>query len=79
MTEVKGITVPVALARLGLDGRANFSDVHDAYRRLSLAHHPDRIQDPGRKLAAHRRFLEIRDAYEFLRRRAQLSGKSVKR
>jgi curved DNA-binding protein CbpA len=61
-----------ALERLGLDSSAKASDVRLAYRRLSLEHHPDRVQDPDGKLAAQRRFMKIRDAYEFLRKRPQL-------
>jgi hypothetical protein len=70
----KGITLPGALERLGLDRRATPADVRKAYRRLSLANHPDRIQDPGEKLAAQRRFMRIRDAYEFLHRHPHLLG-----
>lgn len=66
------MTLTAALACLGLDARAKPADVRAAYRRLSLEHHPDRVQDPDDKLAAQRRFMKIRDAYEFLRRRPQL-------
>jgi|GEM_PF-4094369 len=67
-----GLTLPEALERLGLDRRASLADARKAYRRLSLKHHPDLFQDPGEKLAAHRRFLKIRDAYEFLRKHPEL-------
>ena len=68
----EGITLAAALERLGLDRRAEYAAVRRAYRRLSLAHHPDRIRDPDDVLAAQRRFMTIRDAYEFLRRHPHL-------
>ncbi|OGR92496.1 MAG: hypothetical protein A2V88_01180 [Elusimicrobia bacterium RBG_16_66_12] len=61
-------TFSASLASLGLDWRATMGEVRKAYRRLSLEHHPDRVRDPALKLEAHRRFLKLRDAYEFLRR-----------
>lgn len=66
------ITLAAALERLGLDRRADAAAVRKAYRRLSLEHHPDRVLDAADKAAAQRRFMKIRDAYEFLRRRPQL-------
>lgn len=66
------MTLAAALERLGLDRSADASGVRKAYRRLSLEHHPDRIQDPEDKFAAQRRFMKIRDAYEFLRRHPHL-------
>lgn len=61
-------TFSASLAALGLDWRATMAEVRKAYRRLSLEHHPDRVRDPALKLEAQRRFLKLRDAYEFLRR-----------
>jgi hypothetical protein len=68
----KGITLAAALERLELDRRADMPAVRKAYRRLSLEHHPDRIRDPDDVLAAQRRFMKIRDAYEFLHRHPHL-------
>lgn len=68
------ITLATALERLGLDRRADAAGVRKAYRSLSLEHHPDRVLDPADKAAAQRRFMKIRDAYEFLRRHPHLLG-----
>jgi len=66
------INVTEALARLGLEKGATLSDVRKAYRRLSLKHHPDRVQGRQEKLDAQRRFIDIKAAYDFLRSRPRL-------
>lgn len=61
------MTLPEALDILGLDQGADRRQLRKAYRRLALRHHPDRFPDPAQKRAAEERFLQVRDAYEFLR------------
>jgi curved DNA-binding protein CbpA len=61
------IAATEALARLGLEKGAAPSDIRKAYRRLSLEHHPDRVQGREEKLDAQRRFIDIKEAYELLR------------
>jgi DnaJ like chaperone protein len=57
-------------ARLGLDPEASDAEVKRAYRQLAAAHHPDRVSHLGRGAVdqATRRFQEIQDAYEEIRR-----------
>ncbi|MFL5343270.1 MAG: TerB family tellurite resistance protein [Hyalangium sp.] len=57
-------------ARLGLAPGASDAEVKRAYRQLAAAHHPDRVAHlgPGAVDQATRRFQEIQDAYEMIRR-----------
>ncbi|MCP3142462.1 TerB family tellurite resistance protein [Pyxidicoccus xibeiensis] len=57
-------------AVLGLPPDASDSDVKRAFRRLAAEHHPDKVSHLGRQAAeqAARRFQEVRDAYEEIRR-----------
>jgi DnaJ like chaperone protein len=57
-------------ARLGLAPGASDAEVKRAYRQLAAAHHPDRVSHlgPGAVEQATRRFQEIQDAYEMIRR-----------
>lgn len=57
-------------ARLGLNPGASDAEVKRAYRQLAAAHHPDRVSHLGTGAVdqATRRFQEIQDAYEMIRR-----------
>lgn len=57
-------------ARLGLAPGASDAEVKRAYRQLAAAHHPDRVSHlgPGAVKQATRRFQEIQDAYQMIRR-----------
>lgn len=61
---------------LGIDFHAEADDVKKAFRRLSLQHHPDKVQSQfaGDAAAMEKRFVEIKAAYDILqdadRRRA---------
>ncbi|MDY7224756.1 TerB family tellurite resistance protein [Hyalangium rubrum] len=57
-------------ARLGLDPEASDAEVKRAYRQLATTHHPDRVSHLGTGAVeqATRRFQEIQDAYEEIRR-----------
>jgi DnaJ like chaperone protein len=63
-------TADAQYARLGLDPGASDAEVKRAYRQLAAAHHPDRVSHlgPGAVEQATRRFQEIQDAYEDIRR-----------
>ena len=47
-----------AYYELGLDVDANASDIKRAYRRMSLLHHPDKVQ------GSESRFNDIKNAYD---------------
>jgi DnaJ like chaperone protein len=57
-------------ARLGLAPGASDAEVKRAWRQLAATHHPDRVSHLGRGAVeqATRRFQEIQDAYEEIRR-----------
>lgn len=57
-------------AVLGLTPEASDADVKRAFRRLAAEHHPDKASHAGKGAAeqAARRFQEVRDAYEEIRR-----------
>jgi DnaJ like chaperone protein len=57
-------------ARLGLTPEATDAEVKRAYRQLAAAHHPDRVTHLGQGAIeqATRRFHEIQQAYEEIRR-----------
>ena len=58
-----------AYAILGLTpGAAVPEDILKAYRRRALECHPDRARAPGEVEGLTRRFLEVRDAYECLKK-----------
>lgn len=50
----------LALQSLGLEAKADWSMIRDAYRRLAMQHHPDKGGDKHK-------FIEVREAYEVLR------------
>lgn len=57
-------------AVLGLTPEASDADVKRAFRRLAAEYHPDKAAHAGRQAAeqAARRFQEVRDAYEEIRK-----------
>jgi len=57
-------------AKLGLTSAATDEEIRAAFKKLAAQHHPDKVASQGPKAveAANRRFLEIKDAYEELRR-----------
>ncbi len=61
-------------ARLGLTPQATDAEVKSAFRQLAATHHPDRVAHlgPGATEQASRRFQEIREAYEQIRRQRKL-------
>lgn len=60
----------VHYARLGLTAQASDADVKRAFRQLASTHHPDRVAHLGQGAVeqASRRFQEIRESYEEIRR-----------
>ncbi|HEX8820592.1 MAG TPA: TerB family tellurite resistance protein [Archangium sp.] len=60
----------VHYARLGLTPAASDADVKRAYRQLAATHHPDRVAHLGQGAVeqASRRFQEIKESYEEIRR-----------
>jgi DnaJ like chaperone protein len=57
-------------ARLGLDAAATDEEVKAAFRQLAITHHPDRVAHlgDGAMELASRRFRELKDAYDAIRR-----------
>ena len=62
------MTTEQAYRVLGVEPGASPKDVQSAYRKRALELHPDRAGSPEESQYFYRRFLEIRDAYEHLRR-----------
>lgn len=54
-----------AASVIGVDATASVSEVHTAWRKLALKHHPDRAAPDDRE-AANARMAEINDAYNYL-------------
>lgn len=59
-----------AYAALGLTPAASNEEIRSAFRRLAAQHHPDRVAHEGAAAveASTRRFQDLKDAYEELRR-----------
>jgi DnaJ like chaperone protein len=57
-------------ATLGLTPEATDEEIRSAFRKLAAQHHPDKVASQGAQAveAASRRFLEVKEAYEELRR-----------
>ncbi|HJV89357.1 MAG TPA: J domain-containing protein [Holophagaceae bacterium] len=57
-----------ALALLGLDEGATEEEIRQAFRRVSMVHHPDHFQTLGREASrdATRTFLRIKEAHDYL-------------
>lgn len=63
------MTPEAAYTILGLSpGGAEPADIQKAYRRKALECHPDRAHGEEQKFEYGRRFLEVRDAYEALKK-----------
>ena len=58
-------------AILGLEPGAKFKDIQEAYRQAAQMYHPDKVSHlgPEFKELAQKRFIEIQEAYETLKRR----------
>lgn len=50
---------------LGVSKDATFAEIKKAYRKLALAHHPDKVAEPDRP-EAESKFKDISRAYEIL-------------
>jgi len=61
------MTVEQAYAILEVEAGADPKQVQQAYRRRALQYHPDRVKAEDAEYYA-RKFMEVRDAYELLRR-----------
>ena len=62
------MTTPQAYGALGIVPGASAAQVQAAYRKKALEFHPDRARSEEQSAYFYKRFLEIRDAYERLRR-----------
>ncbi|EDW06770.1 dnaJ homolog subfamily C member 22 [Drosophila mojavensis] len=51
---------------LGVSATASQADITAAYRKLSKENHPDKVKDESQREAAHKRFIEIQQAYNVL-------------
>ncbi|HAH07530.1 MAG TPA: hypothetical protein DCM05_13600 [Elusimicrobia bacterium] len=56
-----------AYSILGVEAGSSPKDVQRAYRRRALEFHPDRVEPEHAEYCA-KKFMEARDAYEFLRK-----------
>lgn len=61
------MTVDKAYAILGVEAGTDPKQVQKAYRRRALEYHPDRVKAEDAEYYA-RKFMEVRDAYELLRK-----------
>jgi curved DNA-binding protein CbpA len=64
---------PNPYSALGVPENADTSAIRNAYRRLVLTYHPDRVNDPSKKALSAERFLQIQEAYELLTDEARLA------
>jgi len=62
------VTTEQAYRLLGVSPGAAPKEVQQAYRQRALERHPDRASNPEEASYYTRAFMEIRDAYEHLRR-----------
>jgi len=62
------VTSDEAYRILGVEPGASPKEVQLAYRERALERHPDRASSADEAAAFTRRFMEVRDAYEHLRR-----------
>ena len=65
-----GLVLSEYYQRLGLANDATPSDIKAAYRRLARQYHPDIAPGPENQ----RRFVELREAYDLLRRHTRQAG-----
>ena len=61
------MTTEQAYSLLAVEPGASPKDVQRAYRKQALRFHPDRAGTPDEASYFTRRFMEVRDAYEYLR------------
>jgi DnaJ-domain-containing protein 1 len=61
---------------LGVPADASTQEVRDAFRRLAVHYHPDKVAHLGEEFerVAHEKFLRLKEAYEVLLARRQRSG-----
>ena len=65
--------LPTCYRTLGIESGATLRQVHRAYKRLALKHHPDRAPDNP---ASHKVFIRVTEAYATLKNGFQLSRSS---
>jgi DnaJ-class molecular chaperone len=51
---------------LGISRQANQEEINQAYKRLSLQHHPDRYESKMQSDDSEKKFKHISDAYQIL-------------
>ena len=61
------MTTEFAYRVLGVTPGTSADEVQKAYRRLAMSCHPDRARSEKDTRAFTKKFLTVRDAYEFLR------------
>jgi DnaJ like chaperone protein len=56
---------------LGIDEKATDEEVKKAYRKMAVAHHPDKVAQMGEEYqkGAKEKFQQIQDAYEAIKKR----------
>jgi DnaJ-domain-containing protein 1 len=64
---------PNPYSALGVPENADSSVIRNAYRRLVLTYHPDRVADPNKKASSAERFRQVQEAYELLIDEVRLS------
>ncbi len=62
------MTAEEAYRILGVEAGSSPKNVQKAYRRRAMRCHPDRAGSETEAAAFTKRFIEVRDAYEYLRR-----------
>ena len=55
-----------ALRILGLKGGESYEEIRRAFRKMVLQYHPDRYQNFSQQAWATKRFIKIKEAYDFL-------------
>ena len=60
---------------LGLDGEVNLEEIKGAYRRRMAEYHPDKVRHMGEDLQelAETKTREIREAYEYFRKKYEIA------
>ena len=56
---------------LGIPQNASAEDIKKAYRKMAVAHHPDKVAHMGEEYlkGAKEKFQQIQDAYEAIKKR----------
>ncbi|MCU0914512.1 MAG: DnaJ domain-containing protein [Planctomycetes bacterium] len=68
MSRVSSMDIDKALEELLLTRPVTSDDVAGAYRRMASRFHPDQVADPEEKQWAQRKFLQVQEAYELLKK-----------